>query len=74
MTTETRTFIAVQINGATQQVPGNLDIRRLLEHLAITAERVAVERNRKVIRKHDWSATVIAAGDVLEIVTFVGGG
>jgi len=35
---------------------------------------VAVERNRAIVRKADWSLTRITAGDHLEIVWFVGGG
>jgi sulfur carrier protein len=66
--------IEVVVNGQTRQVPGGLDVRRLLEFLQIDASRVAVELNREITRKPLWESTVIEAGARIEIVWFVGGG
>jgi thiamine biosynthesis protein ThiS len=46
----------------------------LIEQLALTPERVAVELNRDVVRRADWPDTRLADGDRVEIVHFVGGG
>jgi thiamine biosynthesis protein ThiS len=35
---------------------------------------VAVERNREIVPKAEYSTTSLAPGDVLEVVEFVGGG
>jgi thiamine biosynthesis protein ThiS len=70
-----KTFpIEIVINGESRSVPQGLFLDSLLAHLEIPANRVAVERNRAIVRKPEWGATEILAGDQLEIVWFVGGG
>lgn len=46
----------------------------LIEELGMKADRVAVELNRRIVPRADWSATALNDGDRLEIVHFVGGG
>jgi thiamine biosynthesis protein ThiS len=70
---ETKT-IEVVVNGETRSVPEGCSLDRLLVFLAVDPARVAVERNRAIARKSDWTATRIEPGDQLEIVWFVGGG
>jgi sulfur carrier protein len=70
---ETKT-IGIVLNGEPRRVPEGLNVTRLLEFLAIDASRVAVELNRSIVRKQDWSAAAIADGAELEVVWFVGGG
>jgi thiamine biosynthesis protein ThiS len=67
-------LIPVEINGETKQIPANLNVRLLLNHLGIDAQRVAVELNRDIVRKADWDTTNIEPGAAIEIVMFVGGG
>ncbi len=62
------------INGEEMDLPEGLTIAGLLQHLAVRAERVAVERNGEVVKKARHADERVAAGDVFEIVTFVGGG
>jgi sulfur carrier protein len=62
------------VNGDPMELPDGLTISALLEHLRIRAERVAVERNGAVIRKARHAEEKLSSGDVVEIVTFVGGG
>jgi sulfur carrier protein len=38
------------------------------------ADRVAVELNRDIVARESWDKTMLANGDRLEIVHFVGGG
>jgi sulfur carrier protein len=45
-----------------------------LRHLGVRAERVAVERNGAVVKRARHAEETLAPGDVLDIVTFVGGG
>ncbi len=68
------TDIPITINGEERQVPSGLNIRNLVEHLRLDAERVAVELNRVLVRKGQWEETAVEAGAAVEIVTFVGGG
>jgi thiamine biosynthesis protein ThiS len=56
------------------ELPDGLTVLLLLRQLGVKADRVAVERNGAVIKKARHAEEPLAAGDVLEIVTFVGGG
>lgn len=62
------------VNGEQVELPEGLTVAALLAHLGVKAERVAVERNGEVVRKARHGDELLKAGDVLEIVTFVGGG
>jgi sulfur carrier protein len=64
----------IVVNGESRTVAEGTTIRGLLEGLALPASRVAVERNRSIVRKGDYDGVVLHEGDRIEIVTFVGGG
>lgn len=64
----------VTINGEAREVPDELSVPALLEHLKLRADRVAIERNLEVLPRKEWAATLVAEGDRYEIVTLVGGG
>ena len=49
-------------------------LEALIEALGMKSDRVAVELNREIVPRADWSATALKDGDRLEIVHFVGGG
>ncbi|MFZ5927468.1 MAG: sulfur carrier protein ThiS [Acidobacteriota bacterium] len=66
--------ISIRINGEEQQVPEDLNILSLVRHLGLDPARVAVEMNRRLVRKPDWESTRVEPGASFEIVTFVGGG
>jgi thiamine biosynthesis protein ThiS len=66
--------IEIIVNGEPKQVPRGLDIPRLLDHLGIRADRVAIERNLNILPKDRWKETIVGSGDRYEIVHFVGGG
>jgi thiamine biosynthesis protein ThiS len=46
----------------------------LLARLEVSLPRVAVERNREILPKRDYPATLLRDGDVFEVVELVGGG
>ena len=62
------------VNGDNVELPEGLTVAALLQHLGVRAERVAVERNGAVVKKARHAEERVAPDDVLEIVTFVGGG
>ena len=66
--------IRLTINGEQHELDGPMSVAELLEHLEIDARHTAVERNRELVPKVAFDATRLADGDVLEIVTLVGGG
>jgi thiamine biosynthesis protein ThiS len=67
-------MVEIVVNGKAKSVPEGLSLDRLLVFLEVDPSRVAVERNREIVRKTAWEDTVVAAGDQLEVVWFVGGG
>lgn len=62
------------VNGEKKDVPDGLTVRGLVEHLGLTDGPVAVEKNRDVVPRAEHPTTLLAPGDVIEIVHFVGGG
>ena len=64
----------VQVNGETHELAAGLTLEELIALLQLAPERLAVERNREVVRRVRWAETEIAEGDQIEIVHFVGGG
>jgi thiamine biosynthesis protein ThiS len=64
----------LEINGEMRQVPACSNIRELLENLGIKPDRIAVELNRRIVRRNEWEGTALRELDRLEIVQFVGGG
>jgi sulfur carrier protein len=66
--------IDVVINGEARRVLQGTTVAALIGELGFGDRRVAVERNREVVPRAQHGSTVLAAGDRLELVTFVGGG
>ena len=64
----------VVLNGEPRVIAGDARLTALIEQLKLRRGRVAVEINRVVIPKAEWSAIVLRPGDTVEIVNFVGGG
>ena len=64
----------VYVNGEVKELKGPTSLAELITQLDLPAARVAVELNRNVVRRGDWSATMLHDEDRLEIVHFVGGG
>jgi sulfur carrier protein len=62
------------VNGSRREVPDGLTVRALVEHLGLTEGPVAVEVNRAIVPRARHAEHRIVAGDVVEIVHFVGGG
>jgi len=62
------------INGEIKDNVLATSLKGLLEELGIISGRVAVEVNSQVIKKSDYESFRLNEGDVIEIVSFVGGG
>jgi sulfur carrier protein len=66
--------LRVQINGEAHEVADTLKLSELVNELSLAPERVAIELNQQVVRRTQWPTTILADGDRIEIVHFVGGG
>ena len=64
----------VQLNGKAQTVPDGTSVAQLLERLQVQPERVVVEINLKILKRHEHAQTVVCERDQIEIVQVVGGG
>ena len=67
-------MINIYLNGTKQEIPAETDMSRLLEIFSLPFQRIAIELNKAVVRRSDWSDTIISEGDRIEVVHFVGGG
>ena len=65
---------SVTINGKKYDFREGIALSELIERLKLPDSRIAVELNKSVVRKGDWSKTPVSDSDVVEIVHFVGGG
>jgi thiamine biosynthesis protein ThiS len=66
--------VKIVLNGEEREAPAGATLHDLIAGLAVAPERVAVELNREVVRRTRWRETVLAEGDRVEVVHFVGGG
>ena len=66
--------MTIVVNGTQTEIAEGTDISDLVSSLGLAAERVAVELNKRIVRRADWASTRISEGDKVEIVHFVGGG
>lgn len=64
----------IVVNGEKKELSGELNLQELLKKLDLPTERVAIEVNKMVIRKKDWTTINIEDSDRIEIIHFVGGG
>lgn len=66
--------IAIVVNGAAREVPVGMTVPELLAELGLGVGWVIVEHNGSVLLRKEVEATVLAAGDVLELVRAMAGG
>ncbi len=72
--TATLSMIAITINGEPRRVSAGLSVAGLVAELGLNPKKVAVERNLEIVPRSMHGDVMIADGDQLEIVHFVGGG
>lgn len=63
----------VKINGTNVDAAGKT-LQQYLETTSYDAARIAVECNDEIVPKAKYAETVLCDGDVVEVVSFVGGG
>lgn len=67
-------MLHIVVNGEERAVPEGTTVAGLLVDLGLSRQHVAVEANREIVPRAEHGDRVLADGDHLEIVTFVGGG
>ncbi len=64
----------ITVNGVATEVPEGLSVGGLVERLGFNEGPVAVEVNREIIPRAAHASHPLSAGDMVEVVVFVGGG
>jgi thiamine biosynthesis protein ThiS len=64
----------ILLNGQPHALPGSLTVAQLMESLAVSPAQVAIERNREIVPRSRYGEVMLAEGDAVEIVSFIGGG
>ena len=66
--------ISIQLNGDPRRVAGGISVADLVREIGLDPAKVAVERNLEIVPRSTHADVMLADGDQLEIVHFVGGG
>jgi sulfur carrier protein len=62
------------INGELRSFQALASVTELVRALGLDIKKVAVERNLEIVPRSAYGKTVLADGDRIEIVHFIGGG
>ena len=67
-------MVQIRLNGETRDIEPDTDLEQLVQALALSSQRIAIELNGKVVTRPSWKDIALDDGDRLEVVHFVGGG
>lgn len=62
------------LNGESRDVAAGTSVEALVLSLSDDPRGIAIERNLEIVPKAEHASTLLADGDRLEVVQFVGGG
>lgn len=74
MVSENPAELLLTVNGEPRRIAAGATIAELVASIGLDPGKVAVERNAEIAPRSRLGEIVLADGDVLEIVHFVGGG
>lgn len=64
----------IRLNGEEFPIREKMTVEELLAEENFQRDKIAVEYNGEILPKGDYARTCLKEGDVLEVVSFVGGG
>lgn len=64
----------IQVNGTGEEIREGMSLAEYVEEKGYRMDRIAVEKNGEIIPKSAYKEELLHSGDVLEVVSFVGGG
>jgi sulfur carrier protein len=64
----------IMVNGESVSCEDGISLEKLVAQRGHDKRQIAVEWNDKIIAKDAYESSIIQEGDVIEIVTFMGGG
>jgi thiamine biosynthesis protein ThiS len=68
------TMLRLTVNGESRAAPEGATVGDLVKDLGLTGKAVAVELNQQVVPRREHGQALLHDGDVVEVVTLVGGG
>lgn len=74
MSNTATTISQITINGQARPAADLSFVDDLIAELKLDSRKVAIELNRSIVPRSNYSTTPIRAGDEIEIVGFIGGG
>ncbi len=66
--------MVVTVNGKPEELPPGSTLRQLIEKAGLGDKACAAEVNRQLVPRKEHTARVLKDGDVVELVSLVGGG
>jgi len=66
--------VRIVLNGEEREVAADVTIGALVDRITQDRSRVAVERNQAIVPRASLDEAAVSDGDVIEVVTLVGGG
>lgn len=67
-------FMTLIVNGKPTELPEGESLSELIRRLGLAGQPCAAEVNRDVVPRRQHGERVLCEGDVVELVTLVGGG
>jgi sulfur carrier protein len=67
-------LVQLQVNGEPQTCSPHTKLPDFLAKMGYNPQLIAVEYNGEILHRQFWATTEIKSGDILEVVTIVGGG
>ena len=64
----------IHINGETRTFDAPVSVLEVLRAMNLPSQKIAVELNLEIVPKSAYETKMVAAGDRIEIVHFIGGG
>lgn len=64
----------ITINSQPRTVNTGTSLSALIEEMGLDDKRIAIEYNRDILMRDQFSTITLKTGDIIEIVNFVGGG
>lgn len=64
----------IQLNGKEVELECPITLEKFVVRQGFVLTQIAVEKNGEIIPKSTYNEEIVRAGDVIEVVSFVGGG
>ena len=68
------TRVRIQVNGTNRNLQKGTTVSALIQMLALTERKIAVEINREIVPQSRHEQTQLCDGDRVEIIEAIGGG